>query len=474
MVSKLKSILSEVLKKTTPSQEERRRVLALAQRLKEKVEEGAKKAELDVEVRVEGSIAKNTWSRESPEIDIFMRVPPAVPRKAFGTAYLRLARKATAGAKQIERFAEHPYLEAIVDGARINIVPCYRVKKGRWKSATDRTPFHTDYVENLLNEKLCGEIRLMKQFMKGIGSYGAEIKVGGFSGYLCELLVLFYGSFVQVLEAASNWKGRTLLDHEEHYKGRERELKLVFDEPLVIVDPVDKRRNAASAVREGRLNEFVAASRAFLDNPTIEFFYPSETKLLSSEELMLAQKKRGSNLIFIQFGRVKAVPDVLWGQLYKSQKALRKLMTRYGFSVIRDAVWSDEKNLNVLLLEVEHRHLPSLKKHLGPPLEKKNECARFLRKHIRSSRTLSGPQIEDGRWVVGIMRKYKDVSELLKAKLKNGGKNTGMAELVSRAVAENLNVLINEEILPTYSRNQDFARFLTEYLNGKPRWLNHD
>lgn len=471
MVSRLKSVLSEVLKRTTPSREERRHVLALAERLKEKVEEVAKKAELDVEVRVEGSVAKNTWLRESPEIDIFMRVPPTVPRKAFGTVYLRVARKATAGGKQIERFAEHPYLEAVVDGARVNIVPCYRVKKGRWKSATDRTPFHTDYVENLLNEKLCGEIRMLKQFMKGIGSYGAEIKVGGFSGYLCELLVLFYGSFAEVLKAASNWKGRTLLDHEEYYKERKRELKLVFEEPLVIVDPVDKGRNAASAVREERLNEFVAASRAFLDNPTIEFFYPSETKLFSSEELLLAQKKRGSNLIFIQFGRVEAVPDVLWGQLYKSQKALRKLVTRHDFIIIRDAVWSDEEHLNILLLEVEHRHLPALKKHLGPPLEKKNECAKFLQKHLGSSRTLSGPQIEGGRWVVGVMRKYMDVSELLKAKLKNGGKNTGVAELVSRAVVENLNVLVNEEILPTYSRNQDFARFLTEYLKGKPKWL---
>ena len=31
--------------------------------------------------------------------------------------------------------------------------------------------------------------------MQGIGVYGAEIKVGGFSGYLCELLVMKYGGF---------------------------------------------------------------------------------------------------------------------------------------------------------------------------------------------------------------------------------------------------------------------------------------
>ncbi len=272
MASKLETLLSEVLKEATPSLEERRHVLTLAKKLSERVEEAAKKARVDIEVRVEGSIAKDTWSRELPDIDIFMRVPPDVPRESFGTVYLDIAKEATADAEQFERFAEHPYLEAIVDGTRVNIVPCYRVERGAWKSATDRTPFHTDYVKPLLNEELCGEIRLLKLFMRSVRVYGAEIKVGGFSGYLCELLVLFYGSFVQVLEAAADWKPQILIDLERHYKEREGELKRIFEEPLVVVDPVDEGRNGASAVREERLHGFVAASRVLLDKPTREFF----------------------------------------------------------------------------------------------------------------------------------------------------------------------------------------------------------
>lgn len=472
MVSKLERILQKILENTTPTLKKKKRVLALAKKLTLKVEEVALKTELDVEVRVEGSIAKNTWLRESPDIDIFMRVPSTVPREAFGTTCLDIARKATAGAEQIERFAEHPYLEAVIDETRVNIVPCYRVKKGEWKSATDRTPFHTDYVKPLLNERICSEIRLLKRFMKGIGVYGAEIKVGGFSGYLCELLVLFYGSFLQVLEAANGWKARTFIDVEGYYKEPTSELKLVFEEPLVIIDPVDKERNAASAVRQERLDEFVAASRALLDKPSTQFFYPPETKPLSSEELLQAVRKRGSSLIFLQFGKVKTVSDILWGQLYKSQRSLRKLVRQRDFRVVRGAVWSDEKNLNIFLLEVEHHFLPPLKKHLGPPLEKRNECEEFLRKHTGSPRTLSGPRIEEGRWVVEIVRKYTDVIELLEAKLKDGGRNAGVAKLVSQAVAKNLKILVDEEILPTYSHNQDFAKFLTEYVKGKPKWLS--
>jgi tRNA nucleotidyltransferase (CCA-adding enzyme) len=471
MVSKLQNILLTVQKKITPSIKERKRILMLAEKLRRRVEEAANSAGLDVDVRVEGSIAKDTWLKEAPDIDIFMQVPSNTPREAFGTTYLAIAKKATKGAEQVERFAEHPYLEAFPDGTRVNIVPCYRAREGEWKSATDRTPFHTDYVKPLLNEKLCGETRLLKQFMKGTGVYGAEIKAGGFSGYLCELLVLFYGSFQKVLKASGNWKPRTFIDLEGHYRGREKQ-RLIFEEPLVIVDPVDKGRNAAAAVRRERLDEFIAASRAFFKNLSVKFFYPPETKPASSKKLLQAIRNRGTSLVFIQFGEVKAVPDILWGQLYRSQRSLRKLVKQHHFKIIQDSVWSDEKTLNVLLIEVESRLLPPLMTHLGPPLEKRAECEKFLKKHVSSAKTLSGPRLEEGRWVVEVKRKYTDVATLLRDRLNDrGGRNAGIPELVSQTLAKDSKILVNEEILSTYSRNRDFARFLTEYIWGKPKWL---
>jgi tRNA nucleotidyltransferase (CCA-adding enzyme) len=63
-----------------------------------------------------------------------------------------------------------------------------------WLSATDRTPF-IHYVKKRLGKTLQDDVRLLKKFMQGIKVYGAEIKTGGFSGYLCELLILHYGSF---------------------------------------------------------------------------------------------------------------------------------------------------------------------------------------------------------------------------------------------------------------------------------------
>ncbi|MCW4052786.1 MAG: CCA tRNA nucleotidyltransferase [Candidatus Bathyarchaeota archaeon] len=472
MVSETDRILSKVKARISPKPEDRKRIIGIVEQLKERVEKIAREAKVNVEVRLEGSIAKDTWLLESPDIDIFMRVPLSIPKEDFDDVCLDIARKATAGQEQIERFADHPYLEAIVDGIRVNIVPCYDVRQGEWKSATDRTPFHTDYVKPRLTREICGEIRLLKKFMKSIGVYGAEIKVGGFSGYVCELLTVFYGSFIKVLESASNWETQTLIDLEEHYKGREIESKKIFSEQLIIVDPVDRGRNTASAVRQDALSLFIAASRAFLRKPSLHFFYPSEIEPFNSESLQQEMEKRGSNFIFIKCRTVKMVPDILWGKLYKTRRFLRKLVTHNDFQIIRDAVWSDDENSHVFLIEVAHRYLPSLKKHVGPPLHQRRECNSFLQKHVSSANTLSGPQIEQGRWMVEIRREHADIVELLKAKFKDEKENTGILELEPRTEGnKGFKILVNEEILAGHQLDQSFAEFLMKYLEGKPRWL---
>ena len=467
----LEKVCAEVLKRVTPRTEERRRILRLAEELKKKVQTAAEEEGIKAAVRVEGSVAKDTWLSEEPDVDIFMRVPPTIPREEFGMKCLAIAKKATQGFRQVERFAEHPYLEAVVDNTRVNIVPCYQVEPGEWKSATDRTPFHTDYMKARLTETMRREIRLLKRFMKGVGVYGAEIKVGGFSGYLCELLVLNCGSFIEVLESFADWTGRTTIDYEGFYAGRQVDLRRIFEEPLVVVDPVDKGRNVAAAVREERLYDLVAATRELLKNPDRRFFYPPEAVAINTKDFISTLEKRGSTIIFVKFGKVDAVPDVSWGQLYKSRRALRQMLERHDFHVIRDSVWSDEERLSMFVFEVEGRFLPQAKRHLGPPISQRVDCEKFLQKHSGASRTVSGPRVEGGHWVVELKRKHRDVAHLLTEKLRDDRMHVGMANLVSQALAEGFEILANEEVLELYSATPEFAKFMTEYLKGKPRWL---
>jgi len=468
---KLKAINQKVLKKIKPTQEDRAKIASLAKELQQEVLSAVKEQGVDAAVRVEGSVAKDTWLREEPEIDIFMRLPATISRKSLGEISLKIARKATQGAKQIERFAEHPYLEAFLCGVRMNIVPCYDAKLGEWKSATDRTPFHTDYVKKRLNESMRDEVRLLKKFLQGIKVYGAEIKTGGFSGYLCELLILHHKTFIETLRAFSKYNQRTAIDVEGYYAGKEKDLKLLFPEHLVIVDPVDKGRNVASAVQPQKLYTLVAAARAYLKTPSETFFYPPKLKALTTEAIRSKLDNLGTSLIFLKLGEIKAVPDVLWGQLYKTQRAIRKLAEKNDFKVLRDAVWSNEKELTVFTLELEQHDSPRVKKHLGPPLKREKECEKFLSKYANNDYVVSGPYIEEGRWVVELRRRFKSVAALLKDKLQGGGRNVGVAELMSQAFREKLAILLNSEVLEVYRGNLEFAEFLTGFISGKPFWL---
>ncbi|HVP41622.1 MAG TPA: nucleotidyltransferase domain-containing protein, partial [Candidatus Krumholzibacteriaceae bacterium] len=158
MSTALEKISQSVLEDITPDTNKRGEIHALVEKLKNKAESVVRKHKIRATVRVEGSVAKDTWISREPDIDLFIQFPPTLSREEFGETALDIAREATAGSRQVERFAEHPYLEAFVDNVRVNIVPCYKVRKGQWKSATDRTPYHTDYIKPLLNKKLRGEV----------------------------------------------------------------------------------------------------------------------------------------------------------------------------------------------------------------------------------------------------------------------------------------------------------------------------
>jgi tRNA nucleotidyltransferase (CCA-adding enzyme) len=315
MENDINAVTTRILKKITPKKEEYAKVDALSRELERKITLACQQEGVEANVRVEGSIAKDTWLSENPDIDIFLRLPTSIPRKNLGDVGLKIAKKAAGNAKQLERFAEHPYLQIFMDSYKVDIVPCYEAKPGEWQSATDRTPYHTNYINARLGKQLRGDVRLLKRFMQGIGVYGAEIKVGGFSGYLCELLIMKHGSFEQTLRAFAEYNRRVVVDLEGFYAERVNELSLLFPEPLVIVDPVDNGRNVASAVQPQKLYEFIGASRAFLEKPSEEFFYPAKPEVLSAEALKSNLGSRGFIHRFLGYRRVlkRCSRRFLWG-----------------------------------------------------------------------------------------------------------------------------------------------------------------
>lgn len=448
------------------------KVRRIAEALRAKAQAEAQEFGLESEAQIYGSFAKDTWLSGEADVDLFLRVPAHILRQEMAEKALKVGTSVVEalGGRWIKRFAEHPYVEGWVEDVRVNIVPCFRVERGRWLSAADRSPFHAEYVKARLKYDAKPQVRLLKRFMKGIGVYGADIRTGGFSGYLCELLVLRYGGFREVLEAARGWGRGTFIDLEGYYEGREKDARRVFSEPLIVVDPVDEGRNVASAVTLRRFGEFVAAAGLFLDNPSIRFFYPPVRKPLSPDRFSEALSKRGTNWILILFAPVETVPDVLWGQMYSSLKAISQLLRNAGFNVLREDAWSDDGKLNALLLELDSRRLPEARLHLGPPLTSV-ESRTFIAKYLKNEEVISGPWVQGTRWVVLLRRKRIDAVELLRERLRNEGKLVGVRSKIAEAMRRHLEVLADKEVLDAYSRNERLATFLTDFLIGRPSWL---
>ena len=73
--------------------------------------------------------------------------------------------------------------------------------------------------------------------------------------------------FKNVLKAAaSQWKKGLIIDLENYGTGD------IFTDPLIVVDPADKKRNVAAALTTQKMAEFMVASRNFLKSPKIEYF----------------------------------------------------------------------------------------------------------------------------------------------------------------------------------------------------------
>jgi len=467
----ISKIREKVLKRIVPSKAERERVYAISEELIQRVSSAAGKASLKAEVTLEGSVAKDTWLSGEADIDIFLKVDASLSKADLETTCLAVAKEAIKGHRPIERFADHPYIETFIGDSRVNIVPCYNVEVGMWKSATDRTPYHTEYVKRHLDPALRGEVRLLKRLMKASGTYGAEIRVCGFSGMLCETLILYYRSLEKTLQSASRWREDTVIDLENHFGGDYEEIHDLFDQPLIVIDPVDKARNVAAAVRHERLWEFVSVARAFLSRPSLRFFYPPERRGISRGELEGALDRRKTSIVGLQFGGIEAPVDVVWSQIFKTEKSIVNLLRAKGFTVIRSASFSDEDDLNIIIVELESQVLPKSMKHTGPPVERVNESDRFLSTHLGAKDTIAGPWIEKDRWVTQKIRKHLDVDGLLKESLRDGGRDIGVSALVAEVIKKKRFRLLTGRQLGGLLTSEGFSKFMSAYLSGKPEWL---
>ncbi len=250
----MKSILNSAKKEATPPKKLQEQKLRIARKACDLIGQTIEKYPQIVGFELGGSYAKGTWLAEKADIDIFVKFNKKTSESNFTDLGTKIGFQSLKKYKPYTRYAEHPFVEAVVDGTKVNIVPCYDVSKGEWQSATDRSIYHTKFMSQKLSDSMKGEVRILKKFFHHIGVYGAEIAKEGFSGYVSEVLISYFGSFEKTIKKISELKKGQVIGKS----GKK------FDSYVVIIDPVDSNRNLGTAISVDNLGKFVLASRESL------------------------------------------------------------------------------------------------------------------------------------------------------------------------------------------------------------------
>ena len=338
-----------------------------------------KKKLKDAKVTLGGSGAKGTWLKLANDADIFVCFDynkykdksdqlSDILEKKIKPLFPRLTR--LHGSRDYFQFEKH--------GFTFEIIPILDIKDAKQaKNITDVSPLHAKWVTKKANKTLRDEIRLTKQFCKANNAYGAESYIRGFSGYMCEVLTIHYGSFLKLARAVSKWKEKEIIDTKKYYKGKDILMELNKSKtisPLILIDPVQKDRNAAAALSDEKFNNFIQACRKFLKKPSKELF---KEKKLTEDGL----KKKSKNVIILKVKTVKRKEDVAGAKLVKAFEYLTAQLEKNDFKIIEKG-WDWSKEVDGLLYFIINKTpLEKIKIHSGPTIKTKEHVKRFKAKH---------------------------------------------------------------------------------------------
>ena len=447
-------IEKQVLEQVTPSLEYRKKIETIIHEIKENLKQEIIERDLPVSIELVGSTAKDTYLKDNLDIDYFLLFPTNFPKKEIAKNALSIGKKLLKNTE--ESYAEHPYLRGYYKDYYVEIVPCYKIEKASQKlTAVDRTPLHTKYIKENLLDFQKPEVRLFKQFLRGIGCYGAEAEIEGFSGYLCEIIVLKYETFKKLLENAQNWKSgeKLALSKGEHPN---------FNTPLTFIDPVDANRNVASALSKEKFDLFIKACKEYLKKPSITFFFPNKIKPWPLEKIKEEIQKQKCQYIGVKFDKPNIIDENLYPQVRKAARSIWDTCKRYDFTIY-DVNFhiDDQKDTVYIIVKTNKESLPKTLKHMGPPTELEKNADEFLNKWKDNPKVTKKPYEKNGRLYVEIIRDYTDIKNFLEDQIKT----LSMGKDIYQLVKKKYTILESEDLF-----KDNLREFWTEYLDGKMPW----
>jgi len=409
----MKQLLLEVINDIKPSKEYEKEILGKANNIINKINKGIK----DARAVLGGSGAKGTWLKTF-DADIFVKFN-----------YNKYKEKSEKLSDTLEKFLKNQFKITKLHGSRdyfqiregkftFEIVPILNIKKSEQaKNITDVSPLHSNFV--LKHKKLIDEMRLTKQFFKAAKVYGAESYIRGFSGYVCEILTTYYGSFLKLIRAIPKWKEKTVIDIKKFYRK-----KNVFTEinkskltsPLIVIDPVQKDRNAAAALDFEKFEILKHRAKEFSKKPSKKFF---ELKVLTEEDII--KKFQKNKLIMLNAKPLNKKEDVAGAKMLKAFHFIEKNFIFNGFNIIEsDMLWHSSSALFYYALEKDK--MPKTIVLPGPPLKIKRHVLFFKKSHKKTF-------IKNKKIFALEKRKFSNARDLIKNIIKTNNVKDNMNKI---------------------------------------------
>ncbi len=393
----MKQIISKVSRSVVPSTVIKKSKNQIAEIAFSLVKKEIKKYSEVMGLEFGGSFAKDTWLSKDADIDIFIKFKKNISEEKFEKISQKIGFNSLKKYSPYVRYSQHPYVEAKIKNTKINIVPCYDVKIGEWKSAADRSPFHTRFMKKSLTPKMKNDVRILKIFLKSNGIYGAEIAKQGFSGYISEVLILEFGSFENLIKSISKIKENQIIGKTSKS----------FDTSIIVIDPIDNNRNLAAAISDENIGKFILISRALKKKPSLEFFKIKKSRI---------SNKFWNNLLVVKFDFKARSPDIIWGQIKRATSTLSTQLELGGFTVLRNKSYTDQQKEAYLFFFLESTKISEIYSKKGPEFFREDSTHSFIAKNLKNAELV---WVGNDRKIISLeKRSHADVMSFMKEFMK--------------------------------------------------------
>jgi tRNA nucleotidyltransferase (CCA-adding enzyme) len=399
-INKIKEIKEKVIKKNQLTKEEYKQILNKINIIIKKIDNSLKINKINAEIKLGGSVAKETIIKNNYDCDIFIRFD----KKYINENISNITQKVLSIFKNVSRVhGSRDYFNAVIDKINYEFVPVIKINsKKDALNVTDFSPLHVNWIKKKINKdkNLIKEIILTKLFAKAIKVYGAESYINGFSGHLIEILIVKYKTFENLLKESINWENNEIIDVENYNSAKNLNKSKI--KSLIVIDPIDKNRNAAASLSFEKVKIFKKNAILFLNEPKISFFNKKIITIDKLKKINYSGKK-----IIIKITPYQNKKDITGSKIVKIYEKLANMLILNDFEIEKKNWEWDLKNDALIYVFLKKGKLEKTKIWPGPPINSKKHILLFKNKHNKTF-------IKNKKIYAIIKRKYQNVDMLIK------------------------------------------------------------